>query len=237
MKLEPGIKINHLTVIKKTDKRQNRKIMWEVQCDCEAKTHFLVRSDALSSGRTKSCGCTRKGNINRRIDLTGQKHGHLTALYIHPEQKKQNQNLIWICQCDCGNLTEVSTANFKHTNSCGKCNKKSIGEEKIEKILIESNISFIKQYKFDTCRFKDTNQKARFDFYVDNKYLIEYDGRQHFYEDNGTKWEKLEYYKQHDAIKNQWCKENNIPLIRIPYTHLKDLSIKDLLLETSQFII
>ena len=82
--------------------------------------------------------------INRRIDLTGQKHGHLTALYIHPEQKKQNQNLIWICQCDCGNLTEVSTANFKHTNSCGKCNKKSIGEEKIEKILIESNIFFIK---------------------------------------------------------------------------------------------
>ena len=30
MRLEPGTKINHLTVIKKTDKRQNRKIMWEV---------------------------------------------------------------------------------------------------------------------------------------------------------------------------------------------------------------
>jgi hypothetical protein len=36
-------------------------------------------------------------------------------------------------------------------------------------------------------------------------------------------------------IKNQWCKENNIPLIRIPYTHLKDLSIEDLILETSKF--
>jgi len=38
-------------------------------------------------------------------------------------------------------------------------------------------------------------------------------------------------------IKNQWCKENNIPLIRIPYTHLQDLCLEDLQLETSQFII
>jgi len=38
-------------------------------------------------------------------------------------------------------------------------------------------------------------------------------------------------------IKNQWCKENNIPLIRIPYTHLKDLQIKDLMLETTKFLI
>jgi len=37
--------------------------------------------------------------------------------------------------------------------------------------------------------------------------------------------------------KNQWCKENNIPLIRIPYTHLKDLCIEDLLLETSNYVV
>ena len=40
-----------------------------------------------------------------------------------------------------------------------------------------------------------------------------------------------------DKYKNQWCKDNNIPLIRIPYTHLKDLCIEDLLLETSNYII
>ena len=32
-----------------------------------------------------------------------------------------------------------------------------------------------------------------------------------------------------------WCKDNNIPLIRIPYTHYKELKIEDLLLETSKF--
>ena len=43
--------------------------------------------------------------------------------------------------------------------------------------------------------------------------------------------------KERDAFKNEWCKENNILLIRIPYWHLKDLCIEDLKLETSKFII
>ena len=38
-------------------------------------------------------------------------------------------------------------------------------------------------------------------------------------------------------FKNEWCKNNNIPIIRIPYAHLKELKIEDLLLETSQFIV
>ena len=43
--------------------------------------------------------------------------------------------------------------------------------------------------------------------------------------------------QEHDKLKNEWCKENNIPLIRIPYTHLKDLCIEDLQLETTTFLI
>ena len=43
--------------------------------------------------------------------------------------------------------------------------------------------------------------------------------------------------QERDIIKTQWCKDNNIPLIRIPYWHLKELKLEDLLLETSKFII
>jgi hypothetical protein len=49
--------------------------------------------------------------------------------------------------------------------------------------------------------------------------------------------EKFKYTQEHDSFKNQWCKDNNIPLIRIPYTHLKDLCLEDLLLETSKYIV
>ena len=80
---------------------------------------------------------------------------------------------------------------------------------------------------------------AKFDFYVNEKYIIEYDGETH-YQYNLHGWhneEQLKAQQERDIIKNQWCKDNNIPLIRIPYTHLKDLKLEDLLLETSQFIV
>lgn len=37
-------------------------------------------------------------------------------------------------------------------------------------------------------------------------------------------------------IKNQYCIDNQIPIIRIPYTHFNDLCIEDLQLDTSNFI-
>ena len=81
---------------------------------------------------------------------------------------------------------------------------------------------------------------AYFDFYLtDYNVLIEYDGIQHF-EARESSWnttENLLKTQKRDQIKNEWCKNNNIPLIRIPYTHLKNISLKDLLLDTSDFLI
>ena len=77
----------------------------------------------------------------------------------------------------------------------------------------------------------------KFDFYVNNQYLIEFDGEQHFTHHNSgwSNENNLKNIQQRDNIKNQWCRDNNIPLIRIPYWHLKDLCIEDLLLKTSKF--
>lgn len=69
-----------------------------------------------------------------------------------------------------------------NVSSCGCLRSK--GEEKIKKILEENNIKFKQQYKFNNCIFPDTKYPAIFDFYVENKYLIEYDGEQHFYYKN-----------------------------------------------------
>lgn len=41
----------------------------------------------------------------------------------------------------------------------------------------------------------------------------------------------------HDRQKEQWCKENKIPLIRIPYWHLDELTIDDLLLDKTKFLL
>ncbi len=76
-------------------------------------------------------------------------------------------------------------------------------------------------------------------FFVDNKYFIEYDGETH-YDINLHGWhtkEAVQKQQKRDKIKNNYCKEHHIPLIRIPYIHYNDLKIEDLLLETSTFII
>lgn len=69
---------------------------------------------------------------------------------------------------------------------------------------------------FDGCVYKN---KLRFDFYLpDYNICIEYDGKQHFESIDwfGGKNSFLENQIR-DKIKNEWCVENNINLIRISY--------------------
>ena len=56
-----GTKINHLTIIKLTGKRNNghrTKIMCLAKCDCGNEFETLIES--IISGQTSSCGCQRK---------------------------------------------------------------------------------------------------------------------------------------------------------------------------------
>lgn len=175
-----------------------------------------------------------KGNV---IEMTGQKFGHLTVLSRQGSDTRGEA--LWECECDCPAHTKLivlgSSLRTGHTTSCG-CERRSKGELKVEQILRNNNISFIQEYQ----AFKFANNKwAKFDFYINNQYLIEYDGETP-YLFNLHGWhnqEQLKAQQERDVIKNQWCKDNNIPLIRIPYTHLKKLCLEDLQLETSQFII
>jgi hypothetical protein len=64
-----GRRFGRLTVLEDTGRRKNHKVLWECLCDC-GKT-VSVKSDQLTSGKTKSCGCLRD---EVRIDCH-TKHG------------------------------------------------------------------------------------------------------------------------------------------------------------------
>ena len=234
-----GQTFGHLKVLYEVPKelrRTKKKVAWMCQCDCG--NEVIVSASKLRGGDQLSCGHSCPYYKQHFIkDLTGQKFGLLTA--IKDTGKRQCGAVIWECKCDCGNIREYprSTLVKGRALSCG-CLKESYGEYKISQLLQEFGIPYEREKKFETCRFKDSNVMARFDFYVDNSYLIEFDGFQHFAADN-YKWnteEKLIKTKEHDAFKNQWCKENGIPLIRIPYTQLDKLTIDDLKLDTTNFL-
>lgn len=220
-----GQKLNSLTVLELTKDKK-----WKCQCDCGNITY--VTSGNLKNGHIKQClQCGHKSMAKKLTnDLTDQNFGFLTVIKQEPSDK---QGTRWLCACKCGNYVTVHGKSLinGNTKSCGCV--KSRGEEKIIKILQENNIFFQTQKSFDSCKI--TKHPLFFDFYIDNKYLIEFDGKQHFKQEVG--WgEPLEDIQKRDNFKNQWCKNNNVPLIRIPYTRLNNLCLEDLLLETSQFI-
>lgn len=235
-----GKTFGRLTVLAPTDKRDsNRNVIFKCICNCGKEVE--VSGHRLKQGNTKSCGCLNLDRVkelgqNNKIDLTGQQFGNL--IVIKDSGYRKNNCVLWECQCSCGNKINVKSSSLLHgTKSCGCI--KSKGEYQISRILRENGIQFETQKVFSDCRFKDTGRPAFFDFFVDNTYLIEYDGEQHFsYKDEG--WNSKENYLktiERDKIKNEWCKENHYPLIRIPYTKLNSLTIEDLLLDSSEFII
>jgi len=55
----------------------------------------------------------------RKLNLIGQTYNKLRV--IADTNKKQDRRTIWLCECECGNLTEVNTNNLRRgtTKSCG----------------------------------------------------------------------------------------------------------------------
>lgn len=233
-------KFGRLTVLHSTEERSTSgSIKWLCKCDCG--TEKTIAGTDLISGKIKSCGCLSReclqiGQGLNFNDLTNQTFGKLTVIERCEDKIFENDRTAvqWLCKCSCGRTTKVLSSNLVsgNTQSCGLCGENSHGNIKIDKILTEANIPFEREKRFGSCKDKTA---LPFDFYVKNQYLIEYDGNYHF--DGISTIFDQETAQKHDQIKNNWCKENNIPLIRIPYTHYDDLKLEDLILETSQFIV
>ena len=231
---EIGNQYGSLKIIGCTRLPNDRKISWI--CECKCGRIVCVYGSDLRKNKITSCG----HRCDKIEDLTGLTFNALEVLYLDPKMPKNFPDRMyhWVCRCkECGSLISVSHRNLKNglTQSCGCI--KSKGELKIRYLLNEYNIPFVTEKIFETCRFKNTNAYAKFDFYINNEYLIEYDGQQHFRENNWNHEVSLLERQLRDQFKNQWCKENNIPLIRIPYTYYDNITIDDLKLETSKFII
>lgn len=224
-----GQKFGRLTVLGLTDKKSDNRWLWKYQCDC-GNIVYQTRHK-LTCEMALSCGCLQrewavKKNKMGTIDLTGQRYGMLTVIrdlgikgYTH----------YWECQCDCGNITKVAVGDLRRglytdptrhgTYSCG-CLSKSVGEKKVKTQLELLQIKFEREKTFEECKNPKTNCKLRYDFYLpDYNCCIEYDGYTHFIANGGwnTK-ENLQGILYRDEIKNNFCKDNNIRLIRIPYT-------------------
>lgn len=204
---------------------KDNRAYWNCLCDCGKNT--IVEASFLVSGHTKSCGCLRtEAGRSRYENLAGQKFGHLIPIKLYYKNKK----IRWICKCDCGAVSLVIPGHLKngHTQSCGCISSR--GEEKIAELLNINQIQFQKEYSFQDL-ISEKGKYLRFDFAIFQnekiKYLIEYNGFQHY--ENGGLWHTPTLVKN-DNLKQQYCRTHSIPLIIIPYNKLNTLTINDLIL-------
>ena len=116
-----------------------------------------------------------------------------------------------------------------HLGGCGcpKC-KSSKGERTIRQFLKTNGISFNEQHRFTKCK---NILPLPFDFYLpDHNTCIEYDGEQHFFPIKCWNGEKgLGEVRKRDTIKNEFCRTNNIKLVRIRYNQDPEEILSNLL--------
>lgn len=217
-----GLIFGRLTVIEMLYGYRNGKTYCRCICECENETVVYIGN--LTSYRTSSCGCLEKESRHERRhynDITGQKFGLLTAIELD-EFKSSNGSVIWKCVCDCGNITYATSTDLKQyrKTSCG-CSKYSNMENFIADILSEYKINYIPQARFSECR---NIYPLPFDFYLyDYNTIIEYDGEQHSRPiDFFGGEESFNKTTHNDTIKNNYCLEHHINLIRLPYSFTRE---------------
>lgn len=229
-----GQVFNRLTVLEFTGKKDNdNRWLWKCQCSCNNHTIVYTSMHKLKTGNTKSCGCLQKEKVIAKnkanaLDITGERKGSLTA--IKKIESRSNGGNLWQIRCDCGNIFNLQIGEWNRDKygdgsrkriCCPKCSEKSKGQLLLRNILQQNNIDFIEEWTDNgRCKNKKTSGTLRFDFYLP-KYncCIEYDGIQHFKSNGGYYTEDfLKKVQYRDKIKNEYCRQNNIKLIRIPYT-------------------
>lgn len=197
-------------------------------CQCQCGTIKEVKLSDILNERSKDCGCGRKETMSKILtkSLVGQRFGKLVVVEMLEERNKHGR-ILYRCKCDCGN--EIIAIGYcltqHHTSSCGCLN--SYYNMYIKHFLDENKIENKSEYTI----FIGDNY-YRFDFYLPQYNLfIEYDGEQHYKpvryctQSDDEVEQNFKRTQEHDKIKNEYCENNHINLLRIPYWEKENIEM------------
>lgn len=166
---------------------------------------------SICSGRKKK---TQK-EFEQEVEKLGKGEYKVNGKYIN------NRTHIELLHLKCNKIWNVRPDDFTNGfNRCPYC-AGSNGEQIIMRYLEEKNYNYTFQYIYQDCKFI---RPLPFDFKVianNNHFMIEFDGVVHFKPIYGK--DELKKKQRNDEIKNNYCKDNNIPLLRIKYTDIKNI--------------
>jgi hypothetical protein len=204
---------------------------------CPQHGEFLQRPTHHYEGRgCKKCAgeqqsARKNHSLEKFIELANLIH---INFYSYENSVYINNTTNIIITCPIHGDFEQSPANHKAGYNCRSCGarewgKPSKGEREIAELLDFNQIQFEFGKSFHDCRNPETGNHLYFDFYIPSlNIIVEYDGQQHF--KPVIMWggeDGLKKQIERDSVKNNYCFDNEIPLIRIPY----DESVSDTLLD------
>lgn len=179
----------------------------------------------------------KKGSKFKRFHIALNKDNYLYNLQnycninnINIEILSFSKNNLVNCKCGCGN-TFISNLNLIKNGKtrCEKCsNRISKYQYLTNKYLDEIGVKYINEYRFSDCR---NILPLPFDIKVskENK-VIEIDGKQHEIPvDLFGGRDGFVNRKRNDEIKTDYCKNNNIELLRISYREFKNNNYKKII--------
>ena len=213
----------------------------EFSCSSNLNQHIKQVHDKIRDFKCGNCDytCFTTSHLNQHIktvhdkirdfkcDLCDYTCSDKSSLKIHIKRIHKNIRDFKCENCDyeCSSSSDLK----KHIQVCTGYLNISSGELAVRKCLELLNIS----YETEVCEIKNTDDNwLRFDFKIqvdETTMYIEYDGQQHFKpvcfggiskEQAKNNFEKAQH---HDKMKNDWCKENNYPLLRIPFYRFDEI--------------
>lgn len=219
-------------------------------CGVDTYLERTVIERAKKNGILSKCkGCTgiitnncwystlcRQKNLTKVPDRTvkikvGDTFGFWKVLEIYNSSDSTDHQIRAKCQCkNCGEIKNIRLDTLQNKNAKCECFKnRSTGEQLVKEYLDKNNIKYKSEYKFPNLTGLG-HGNLRYDFAIlnnENKVikLIEFDGEQHFQE-AGSYYNETGQVQIHDAIKNEFSKINNIPLLRIAYFEKNEIDSK-----------
>ena len=186
----------------------------EIICP-EHGSFFQSPYDHQRGANCPKCGGRKKTTedfIKCAKEIHGDKYDYSKSKYINSTTK------IEIICPEHGSFFQSYVGHILLKQNCPVCSKTTYkGEEKISNYLKAMKIEFETQKTFEDCKDK---RCLKFDFFIPKQNLIiEYDGIQHFSPTsfgNDADY-NLKYNVKHDKIKEEYCKKNNLKLLRISY--------------------
>lgn len=194
----------------------------------EVKARSIIEKNHGELRKCPVCAAYERAKFKRKTNAQFIQELYRINPNIETLEEYNTSDTYLKCRCKLdGYIWNAKPHSLLQNHGCPECNR-SHGEIEVKRVLDKNNISYDTEFTFPDCKNKIS---LRFDFYLkDRNICIEYQGRQHYmpvsFGSSANEEEIMSRFKvqcENDEIKKQYCKDNGIKLIRIPYTDFDNI--------------